>query len=97
MGLASIPTDQSDRLLAFVAPLASALTLAAPQNCASEGPCTIKWSALDTDPPSFTLLLVDNAFSRSWNLANEVTTFSGSITVPLPTVTPGYVTILPRI
>ncbi|KAL5533608.1 hypothetical protein ACEPAG_68 [Sanghuangporus baumii] len=72
--------------LALIAPLVSALTIETPTGWTSGGPATINWTAVQGDPQSFSIELINNAFNRQFALANNVATGSLSASMTLPIV-----------
>ncbi|KAF8730544.1 hypothetical protein AX14_005479 [Amanita brunnescens Koide BX004] len=79
-------------ILALVAPLACAtISIQPPVNAASNSPITITWTsnAPGTDPPVFSIELVNLVFHNSFAIANNVQTTQGSLTLTIPTVPVG--------
>jgi len=73
-------------LLAFVAPLVSALQLSTPTSVTNNGQVTITWTATTTDPSTFSIELVNPAFHNSYAVVNVAQTAAGQATFTLPTV-----------
>ncbi|EDR01117.1 uncharacterized protein LACBIDRAFT_312424 [Laccaria bicolor S238N-H82] len=76
-------------LLAFVAPLVSALTVSNPTNPTSGGQMTISWTTAAGDPDSFSIELINTSFNNAFAIANNVDPSTGSITLTLPVVPVG--------
>lgn len=81
----------SHSALTLVVPFVSALTLNTPKDLSSGGPATISWTNAAGDPSTFSLELVNTVFHNSYAIANNVVPSSGTISLQLPTVPPGYV------
>ncbi|KAF4611563.1 hypothetical protein D9613_004392 [Agrocybe pediades] len=76
-------------LLAFAAPLVSALTLQVPENPTSAGQITIKWTSAPNDPETFSFELINTAFNNAFAIANNVNPTAGQLTLTLPPVPVG--------
>ncbi|KAF9562287.1 hypothetical protein CPC08DRAFT_817229 [Agrocybe pediades] len=76
-------------LLAFAAPLVSALTLQVPENPTSAGQITIKWTSAPGDPETFSFELINTAFNNAFAIANNVNPTAGQLTLTLPPVPVG--------
>ncbi|KAF8167222.1 hypothetical protein B0H34DRAFT_680889 [Crassisporium funariophilum] len=76
-------------LLAFVAPLVSALTLQIPENPTSGGSVTIKWNSAQGDPDTWTFELLNTVFNNAFAIANNVDPSTQQLTLTLPVVPVG--------
>jgi len=74
----------STALLAL--PLVFALTINPLTGATTGGTVTITWSATNTDPPYFSIELVNPAFHNTFAIANNVQTSLGELTIQLPQV-----------
>ncbi|EJC98637.1 uncharacterized protein FOMMEDRAFT_149034 [Fomitiporia mediterranea MF3/22] len=75
--------------IALAAPLVSALTITTPTNWTSTGPAVITWSAVNGDPQTFSIELINNVFNRQFALANNVATGAMTLSLTLPSVPEG--------
>ncbi|TEB32445.1 hypothetical protein FA13DRAFT_254325 [Coprinellus micaceus] len=82
-------------LLALITPLISALTLHIPAEVRSQQTVTITWDTAPTDPPQFTIQLVNEAFNDQFAIRNNVDPNLGSVTITLPVVPVRFVPSLP--
>ncbi|PPQ66343.1 hypothetical protein CVT24_007180 [Panaeolus cyanescens] len=76
-------------LLAFVAPLVSALTLQIPENPTSGGEVTIKWTSAPGDPETWTFELINTVFNNAFAIANNVNPAPQELRLTLPVVPEG--------
>ena len=79
----------------FFLPLVSALSnLQVSTGATSGGPVTITWTQDSSDPSSCSFELVNTVFHNSFAIANNIQTSLQTLSVTLPSVPPGYDSVL---
>ncbi|KAI0690735.1 hypothetical protein BC835DRAFT_162430 [Cytidiella melzeri] len=71
---------------AFLASVANAITFTTPTDVHSASPVTISWTQDSSDPSTWSLYLVNEAFHNSFAIFNPVNGSAGSVNLTLPTV-----------